>query len=65
MFSFLDKQNSYGNVHDDESGLEVSSPRDNSPLVSVCFQICIFDLGIWFKGFGSKHFKSDALQISK
>ncbi|XP_044740901.1 rho GTPase-activating protein 190 isoform X2 [Chrysoperla carnea] len=31
----FNKQNSYGNVHDDESGLEVSSPRDNSPLVSL------------------------------
>lgn len=31
---FPSKLNSYGNVHDDESSLDVSSPRDNnSPMV--------------------------------
>lgn len=31
---FTSKLNSYGNVHDDESSLDVSSPRDNnSPMV--------------------------------
>lgn len=32
---FSNKPNSYGNIHDDESSLDVSSPRDNnSPMVN-------------------------------
>lgn len=46
---FAAKLNSYGNVHDDESSLDVSSPRDNnSPMVTYrSLHILPLDL-IWF-----------------
>lgn len=41
---FTSKLNSYGNVHDDESSLDVSSPRDNnSPMVSGNFYVKIYN----------------------